>query len=190
MTTPSREAPLRTQLADGSLAGNWTLDPARSTATLKSRSMWGLVPVKGTFRKMEGAGTVSPTGEVTGRIELAADSVNTKNAKRDTHLRSPDFFHAEKYPAIIFTLDKLTPAATSDNLTPAADNLTAEGTLTVRDASRPLTFPATATLAADGEIVLDATVQVDRSHHGLTWNQLGMASMHNTITIHAAFTKA
>jgi polyisoprenoid-binding protein YceI len=188
MTTPSPEATLRTRLADGSLAGNWTLDPARSTATLKSRSMWGLVPVKGTFRKMEGAGTVSPTGEVTGRIELAADSVNTKNAKRDTHLRSPDFFHAEKYPAIIFTLDKLTPAATPD--TPAADDLTAEGTLTVREASRPLTFPATATLTADGEIVLDATVQVDRSQHGLTWNQLGMASMHNTVTIHAAFTKA
>jgi polyisoprenoid-binding protein YceI len=172
MTTPSPEATLRTRLADGSLAGNWTLDPARSTATLKSRSMWGLVPVKGTFRKLEGAGTVSPTGEVTGRI---------KNAKRDTHLRSPDFFHAEKYPAITFTLDKLTPAA---------DNLTAEGTLTVREASRPITFPATATLAADGEIVLDAAVQVDRSHHGLTWNQLGMASMHNTVTIHAAFTKA
>jgi polyisoprenoid-binding protein YceI len=181
MTTPSPEATLRTRLADGSLAGNWTLDPARSTATLKSRSMWGLVPVKGTFRKLEGAGTVSPTGEVTGRIELAADSLDTKNAKRDTHLRSPDFFHAEKYPAITFTLDKLTPAA---------DNLTAEGTLTVREASRPITFPATATLAADGEIVLDAAVQVDRSHHGLTWNQLGMASMHNTVTIHAAFTKA
>ena len=181
MTTPSPEATLRTRLADGSLAGNWTLDPARSTATLKSRSMWGLVPVKGAFRKLEGAGTVSPTGEVTGRIELAADSLDTKNAKRDTHLRSPDFFHAEKYPAITFTLDKLTPAA---------DNLTAEGTLTVREASRPITFPATATLAADGEIVLDAAVQVDRSHHGLTWNQLGMASMHNTVTIHAAFTKA
>src|SRR5580698_5241100 len=81
MTAPSREATLHTRLADGSLAGNWTLDPARSTATLKSRSVWGLVPVKGTFRKIEGAGTVSPTGEVTGRIDLAADSLETKNAK-------------------------------------------------------------------------------------------------------------
>jgi len=180
MTAPSREATLHTRLADGSLAGNWTLDPARSTATLKSRSMWGLVPVKGVFRKIEGAGTVSPTGEVTGKIAVAADSLDTKMGKRDAHLRSPDFFHAEKYPAITFTLNKLTPAA---------DGLTVEGILTVREASRPITFPATATLAADGEIALDATVQVDRSHHGLTWNQLGMASMHNTITIHAAFTK-
>jgi polyisoprenoid-binding protein YceI len=181
MTAPSRESTLNARLADGSLAGNWTLDPARSTATLKSRSMWGLVPVKGAFRKMEGAGTVSPAGEVTGRIAVAADSLDTKVAKRDTHLRSPDFFHAEKYPEITFTVDKLAPAA---------DGLTVEGTLTVREVSRPITFPATATLAADGEIALDATVHVDRSHHGLTWNQLGMSSMHNTITIHAVFTKA
>ena len=180
MTAPSREATLRTRLADGSLAGNWALDPARSTATLKSRSVWGLVPVKGTFGKIEGTGTVSSTGEVTGRIAVAADSLDTKIAKRDAHLRSPEFFHAEKYPAITFTLDKLTPAD---------DGLTVEGTLTVREASRPITFPATATLVADGEIVLDAAVQVDRSHHGLTWNQLGMSSMHNTVTIHASFTK-
>ena len=180
MTAPSREATLRTRLADGSLAGNWALDPARSTATLKSRSVWGLVPVKGTFGKIEGTGTVSSTGEVTGRIAVASDSLDTKIAKRDAHLRSPEFFHAEKYPAITFTLDKLTPAD---------DGLTVEGTLTVREASRPITFPATATLVADGEIALDATVQVDRSHHGLTWNQLGMSSMHNTVTIHASFTK-
>jgi len=180
MNAPSRQATLQTRLADGSLAGNWTLDPARSTATLKSRSMWGLVPVKGAFRKMEGAGTVSPTGEVSGRIAVAADSLDTKMAKRDAHLRSPDFFHAEKYPAITFALDKLTPAA---------DGVTVEGTLTVREASRGIAFPATATLAADGEIALDGTIQVDRSHHGLTWNQLGMASMHNTVTIHAVFTQ-
>jgi polyisoprenoid-binding protein YceI len=181
MTAPSRDSTLPTRLADGSLAGNWTLDPARSTATLKSRSVWGLVPVKGAFKKLEGAGTVSTSGEVTGRITVAADSLDTKMAKRDAHLRSPDFFHAEKYPEITFTLDKLAPAA---------DGLTVEGTLTVREVSRPITFPATATPAADGDIALDATVQVDRSHHGLTWNQLGMSSMHNTITIHAVFAKA
>ncbi len=38
--------------------------------------------------------------------------------------------------------------------------------------------------------MLDATVQVDRSEFGLTWNQLGMTSMKNTITIHAVFTKS
>jgi hypothetical protein len=39
-------------------------------------------------------------------------------------------------------------------------------------------------------VALDATVHVDRSEFGLTWNQMGMASMKNTITIHAVFTRS
>ena len=51
MTTPAQQAAasLRAQLDNGSLAGTWTLDPARSTATLRSKSVWGLAPVKGAF---------------------------------------------------------------------------------------------------------------------------------------------
>ncbi len=183
MTSPSRQtvAALRDQLASGSLAGSWTLDPARSTATLRSKSMWGLAPVKGVFRELDGSGTVSPAGEVAGGIALAAGALDTKNAKRDAHLRSADFFLSEKYPAIIFSLDKLVPAG---------DGAAVSGTLTVREISRPISFPVSLTVAGDGEVLLDATVQVDRSEFGLTWNQLGMASMKNTITIHAVFTRS
>jgi polyisoprenoid-binding protein YceI len=182
MTTPAQtSAVLRDQLANGSLAGNWTLDPARSTATLRSRSMWGLVPVKGVFREIEGGGTISAAGEVTGRIVLAAEALDTKVGKRDTHLRSADFFHTEKYPAITFTVDKLEPAG---------DGVTVSGTLTVRETSRPISFPATVTLTGDGEVVLDATVEVDRTDFGLTWNQMGMASTKNVITIRAVFTRS
>ena len=56
---------------------------------------------------MEGAGTVSPTGEVTGKIAVAADSLDTKMAKRDAHLRSPDFFDAEQYPELKFESTKI-----------------------------------------------------------------------------------
>jgi polyisoprenoid-binding protein YceI len=183
MTTPTQQtqAELRARLTDGSLAGDWTLDPARSTATLRSKSMWGLAPVKGVFHDVEGSGTVSAAGEITGRVALAAGSVDTKNAKRDTHLRSDDFFLSEKYPAIIVTVDSLAPAA---------DGVTVSGQLTVRERSQPISFPATVTLAGDGEVVLDATVHVDRSDFGLTWNQLGMSSMKNTIGIHAVLTKS
>ena len=180
-TSAGQAAALRAQLENGSLAGNWALDPARSTATLRSKSMWGLAPVKGVFGRLEGEGTISPAGEVTGRIALASDALDTKNKKRDTHLRSADFFLAEKYPAITFTVDKLVPAD---------QGVTVSGVLTVRETSRPISFPATVAQAADGEVVLDATVRVDRSEFGLTWNQMGMASMKNTITIHAVFTRS
>jgi polyisoprenoid-binding protein YceI len=180
MTAPSQQAAWQAQLADGSLAGNWKLDPARSTATLRSKSMWGLVPVKGVFRDLDGSGTVSATGEVTGSITVPTGSLDTKNARRDKHLRSEDFFLSDKFPAITFTLDKLTPASTGAVLS---------GTLTVRDRSRPVTFNAEASPAGDGDVALDATIQVDRSEYGLTWNQLGMTSMKNTITIHAVFTR-
>ncbi len=143
--------------------------------------MWGLVPVKGAFRDIEGSGTVSAAGEVTGGIALATGSLDTKNNKRDTHLRSGDFFLSEKYPAITFTVGTLAPAS---------EGVTISGTLTVRDQSRPLSFPATVALAGDSEAVLDATVQVDRSEFGLTWNQMGMVSMKNTVTIHAVFTRS
>jgi polyisoprenoid-binding protein YceI len=183
MTTPTQQtqAALRARLADGSLAGQWTLDPARSTATLRSKSMWGLAPVKGVFRDLEGSGTVSAAGEVTGSVAVAAGSVDTKNTKRDTHLRSADFFLAEKYPAITVSVGAIVPAD---------QGVTVSGTLTVRDVSHPLSFPATVALADGGEVVLDATVPFDRSQFGLTWNQLGMASMHSTITIHAVFTRS
>ena len=182
MSTPAQQATSAVQahLASGALAGNWTLDPARSTVTLRSRSVWGLVPVKGAFREVTGSGTVSPAGEVSGRIEIGAASVDTGNAKRDTHLRSDDFFLSDKYPVITFDLDRL--AVTGDGVTGA-------GSLTVRERSQRLTFPATAAVAGDGEVVLDAVIEVNRADFGLTWSPLGMASTQNTITIHAVFTR-
>jgi polyisoprenoid-binding protein YceI len=39
------------------------------------------------------------------------------------------------------------------------------------------------------EVELDGEIQVNRADFGLTWNQLGMTSMNNTITVHAVFTK-
>jgi polyisoprenoid-binding protein YceI len=179
-TSAQTSESLRAKLTDGSLAGHWTLDPARSSAALSSKSMWGLMPVKGTFGKLEGDGTISPAGEATGSVALLAESVDTKNKKRDIHLRSADFFHSEKFPQITFGVEKVVPAA---------EDVTVSGTLTVRDHSRQISFPAKVDMTGDGDIALSATVPVDRSEFGLTWNQMGMASMKNTIAIHAVFTK-
>jgi polyisoprenoid-binding protein YceI len=167
-------------LENGSLAGNWALDPARSTAALRTKHMWGLAPVKGVFRSFEGGGSVSPTGEVTGQLALATGALDTNSKKRDAHLRSADFFLSEKYPAITFILEKLVSAV---------EGVTVSGVLTVRESSRPISFPASIAVAGDREVVLDATIQVDRSEFGVTTNKVGMLSMKNTVAIHAVFTK-
>ncbi len=174
-TTPDLQALLK----DAALAGSWTLDSSKSTVGLKSRSMWGLVPVKGVFRQVTGQGTVSPAGEVTGSVTVAAASVDTKNKRRDTHLRSADFFDSDTHPDITFTVNQVTPSG---------QGVTVSGGLTVRDQTKPVTFDAQASVDA-GEISLDAEVQINRTDFGLTWNQMGMAGVHNTITVHAVFTR-
>jgi polyisoprenoid-binding protein YceI len=183
MTRPAQHSStaLQTQLASGTLTGNWVLDPQRSTAQLRARHMWGLAPVNGDFRALSGGGAVSPTGEVTGRFTIATATVDTKNAKRDDHLRGTDFLLSEKYPEITFSLDTLTPASRQ---------ATVSGTLTVRDTSRRISFPATVAVSSDTEAAFDATVEVDRSDYGITVNHMGMVKMKCSVTVHLVFTKA
>jgi len=177
---PSGQMNVQALLKDAALAGNWTLDASKSTVGLRSKSIWGLVPVKGVFRQVSGQGTVSPTGDVNGTVTVGAASIDTKNKKRDTHLRSADFFDSDTYPDITFTVTQARPSG---------QGVTVSGNLTVRDRARPVTFDATASAVSDSEVSLDAEVHVDRSDFGLTWNRMGMVSMHNTITVHAVFTK-
>jgi polyisoprenoid-binding protein YceI len=171
---------LQELLADATLTGDWTLDEAKSTIGLRSKVMGGLIPVKGTFGQVTGHGTVSPAGEVSGTVTVAAASIETKNAKRDKHLRSGDFFEAATFPYITFSVDRLQPSS---------QGVTVTGQLTVRGRTRPITFPATVSVFDSGEVLLDAEVQVNRADFGLTWNQLGLTSMQNTITAHAVFGK-
>jgi len=176
MTAPA----LQELLADATLAGDWTLDGAKSTIGLQSKIIWGLIPVKGVFGQVTGHGTVSPAGEVSGTITVAAASIDTKNAKRDKHLRSGDFFATDTFPHITFSVDRLQPSS---------EGVTVTGQLTARGRTRPLTFPAAVSVAGSGEVWLDAEVQVNRADFGLTWNQMGLTSMQNTITVHAVFGK-
>jgi polyisoprenoid-binding protein YceI len=176
MTAP----PLPALLQDGALAGTWVLDPRRSSIRLKSRSMCGLVPVNGVFRQVRGNGTVGRDGKVSGIVTVAAASIDTANTRRDEHLRSADFFDSANHPDITFT---------AAGIRPSGQGVAVTGALTVRDRTRPLSFDAAASVHGDGEIWLDAEVRINRADFGLTWNQMGMASMNNTITVHAVFTR-
>lgn len=180
-TSPAQLTPaaLEALLHDGTLAGSWSLDAARSQVRLKSRSLWGLVPIKGAFREVTGSGEVTAAGDATGVITVAAGSIDTKNSKRDEHLRSADFLDAARHPDITFTAHAVRPAGAG---------VKATGSLTIRGRTRPVSFDARASVL-DAEVRLDGEVQVSRADFGLTWNQMGMASMDNTITIHAVFTR-
>ena len=176
MTAPA----LHSLVKDGALTGEWVLDSRKSSIRLKSRSMWGLAPVNGVFREVSGNGTVSPDGSVSGTVTVAAASIDTKNIRRDTHLRSADFFDSANHPDIIFTVE---------GIRPSGQGVAVTGVLTVRDRTRRLSFNAAASVQGDGELWLDAEVHINRADFGLIWNQMGMASMNNTLTIHAVFTR-
>jgi len=170
-------APVQALLTDGALAGEWALDPGKSSIRLKNRSTWGLIRVNGVFREVSGNGSVYPDGQVSGTITVAAASIDTKNTRRDTHLRSADFFDSASHPDITFT---------ADGIRPSGQGIAVSGALTVRGRTRPLSLAAVASVQG-GEIWLDAEVGVNRADFGLTWNLMGLVSMNNTLTIHAVF---
>jgi polyisoprenoid-binding protein YceI len=173
MTAPTLQA----LLADGALAGGWALDPGVSTVRLRNRSM-GLVPVKGVFREVTGYGIVSPDGQVGGIVVVSAASIDTGNSRRDTHLRSADFFDSDSYPEITFLVGAIRPAGLGAAVT---------GSLTVRDCTLPLSFDAAATVRGGHEIRIDAEVHVNQRDFGLTWNRLGAVGANNTLSVHAVF---
>jgi polyisoprenoid-binding protein YceI len=180
MNVPSTTTPdLLALLKDRTLAGDWVLDSRESSVRLKSK-VFGLLPVNGVFREVSGRGTVSPDGLVSGTFTVAAASVDTGNSKRDTHLRSADFFDSDTHPVITFAVDGIRVSRAGVVVT---------GALTVRGRTRPLSFDAVATVPGDGGIWLDGKVRVNRGDFGLTWNQLGMVAQNSDLTIHAVFAR-
>ena len=175
-----RTAPMvQDLLRDGALAGEWALDPRTSSIRLKSK-VFGLLPVNGVFREVSGNGVVLPDGQASGTLTIAAASIDTKQTRRDTHLRSADFFDIGNHPDITFVADRIRPSG---------QDVTVSGVLTVHGRARPLSFGAAATFHGDGEIWLDAVVRINRADFGLTWNWLGMVSATSILTVHAVFTR-
>jgi polyisoprenoid-binding protein YceI len=169
---------LRALLVGGTLAGEWVLDPRRSSIRLKTRIMG--FRMNGVFREVSGHGTVSADGGVSGTLAVAAASVDTGNTRRDKHLRSADIFDAGNHPHITFTTDGIRLSGRGCAVT---------GALTVRGRTQPLSFDAAASVPGDGEAWLDARVRVTRADFGLTWKADGLASMTSTVTIHAVFAR-
>lgn len=154
--------------------GVWQLDQAASTVGIQHRTMWGMVNVKGTFGVISAQGEVRPDGSAAGTLTLDAVSLDTKNVKRDKHLRSADLFDVDNFPEITFVVRS---AELRDG-----DTVNVVGQLTVHGISRPQSFTARLTGASAEALTLDAEFTVDRVEFGMGWNQMGMLRGLTTVT--------
>ena len=162
-------------LGSGTAAGSWRLDPQKSSVEFRARSIWGLVPVHGTFRTVEGGGRVAADGTVVGALTIGADSLETGNAKRDVHLRGKAFFDVENHPSLVVNISG------ADRI--GNGRLRVAGALQVLAATRPIAFDAAVVALSESTAQLRAELVVDRHEFGLTWNQLGMLTRNVTARV-------
>jgi polyisoprenoid-binding protein YceI len=126
--------------------------------------------------------TVGSDGAATGEIAVDASSLDTRNTRRDNHLRSKDFFGVTQYPTVTYAVDGMSPQD--------GNRVEVDGALTAHGQRRPLRFMAAVTEATADSVTIEAELDVDRSQFGMTWNLLRMASMHNRIVVSARFRRA
>src|SRR5271154_525712 len=105
---------VETLLSDPDTAGVWNLVPDKSTISFKIRNMWGLISVKGRFTEFNGDGQITGKGAIFGRLDIQVASLRTGIGKRDEHLRSADFFDADRYPDISVVVTAVEPAIGND----------------------------------------------------------------------------
>jgi len=84
-------------------ADDYALDPMHAAVTFKISHL-GLSWTYGRFKELSGSFTVDAANPAASKFEITAKagSVDTDNAKRDEHLRSPDFFNVKQYPSLSF----------------------------------------------------------------------------------------
>lgn len=148
----------------------WSIDASHSGVEFAVKHMM-VSTTRGRFGEFAGtitADDADPTrGSVT--VEIAVASVDTRDAKRDEHLRSADFFDAAQFPTITFASKRIEP------VNGGADRLRVVGDLTIRGVSREVVLDAEFNgrgVNPWGQEVAGwtATTEIDRRDYGLTWN--------------------
>src|SRR4051812_47743990 len=111
----------------------WKLDPAHSEVTFRIKHMM-ITNVTGHFTDFNVQATSEDDDFTKGSASFSAKatSVNTNADQRDTHLRSAEFFDAEKYPDLKFQSKKLSKSS--------GDHFKLEGDLTIKDVTKPITL--------------------------------------------------
>jgi len=159
--------PTQTTAAPALAQGTWNVDPSHSSVEFQVKHM-GIATVKGFFSEFAGSLEVAEDGSLSARGTVDTASINTRNAQRDEHLRSPDFFDVENNPQIAFESSAI------EQLDEETYRIT--GRLTIRGETREIVLDAvTQGVEIDPwgntRVGLEAVAQIDRHEYGLTWNQ-------------------
>jgi len=146
---------------------SWTTDTQHTSFEFAVRHMV-ISTVKGRFGEftIEADIDESDLTRTTGKAVVKTGSVDTREPQRDTHLKSADFFDAEKYPEMSYAITRVEGADGEYALT---------GDLTIKDVTRPVTLKGEITgPVADPwgntRLGLSVTGKLNRKDFGLTWN--------------------
>lgn len=146
----------------------YEIDPAHSSVQFSVRHMM-LSNVRGEFAKVTGTINVDSENPANSTVEATIDatSINTREAQRDAHLKSPDFLDVEKFPTLTFRSTKIVQHSGGGKVT---------GDLTIHGVTHEITLdvegPTEAMKDPYGKErrAASATTTLSRKDFGLTWN--------------------
>ncbi len=146
----------------GVQAGIWNIDPSHSEIGFSARHL--MSKVRGVFEKFEGQVVTGEQPSATATVDL--NSINTRDANRDAHLRSSDFFDVEKSGPMTFTSTKVEQGG---------KGLLVTGDLTIKGVTKPVTLDVeyfgTDTDPWGGTRVgFEGTAQISRKEWGVDFN--------------------
>ena len=149
------------------IAGDYAIDTSHSRLGFVARHAM-VTKVRGHFTDFKATAHIDAENPAASSVELDIDvtSVSTGSPDRDGHLRSPDFFDVESFPAMTF---RSTEVSRDD------DEWTITGDLTIKDVTRPVTIEFEETGSAvdpfgNTRVGFEGDVTVNRKDWGLSWN--------------------
>jgi len=147
----------------------WNIDPVHSVAEFKVKHMM-ISNVKGQFTSVQGLLALDETDLANSHVEASVEaaSINTREAQRDAHLKSADFFDVEKFPELTFQSTRINRIGDGE--------LAVAGNLTIHGVTRNVVFNVEGPTAPGKDpwgnirLGLSATTKINRKDFGLTWN--------------------
>ena len=150
------------------IKGTYTLDTAHSRIGFVARHAM-VTKVRGSFNKVEGSGYFDPSAPETSHLEVKidAESIDTRNEDRDTHLKSNDFLDLATYPEITFKSTKV--VADGDT------GYKVTGDLTIKGVTKPVTVDFEYTGAVidpwgNRRIGFEGSTTINRKDWGISFN--------------------